>query len=245
MSSIINMIKMDMAICRKSMIIMTVSILAAGVCCLFVPLLMGFFFAPLLLGVFIIGSTAVVSAVFAVEDKSNMEFFYGCFPIRKLEYIMGRSLTFLLVIAVPSVISIVFIQIGMRFAFGQGEEMRMLMEATNQFPMLTLCAMIMLSLIDGANLLAASFAGKAEWRGLLELLLLAGEIALAVTIMLLIQLTVYHGDIGKFLRDLNRLIFENESISCVLLIVTGLLIFFASTFISFKIVQRKRRIEYR
>ena len=66
MSGVINVIKMDMAICRKSMIIMMVSMLAAGAGCLF-------FLTPMLLGFFVVGSTAVVSAIFMVESKSNME----------------------------------------------------------------------------------------------------------------------------------------------------------------------------
>ena len=233
MNSVVNIIKMDMAMCRKSMIIMTISMLAAGIGCLF-------FLTPLLLGLFVVGSTAVVSAIFAVEGKSNMEFFYGCFPIQKWEYIVGRSLTCLLVMTIPSIISIVFIQIEMRFSLCRIEEVRLIMEEAGKYQMILICAMIMVGFIGGTNLLLAAFMGKVESREMLEVILLLIEGVFGGLIMFLIQKFVYDGDTQEFLQAFRKLLSDHEQVSCLLLILTGLLVFIAGMLISLKIVPKKR-----
>lgn len=233
MNSVINIIKMDMAICRKSMVIMALSMLAAGVCCLF-------FLTPLLLGLFVVGSTAVVSSIFAVEGRSNMEFFYGCFPIQKWKYVVGRSLTCLLVMAVPSIISIAFIQIGMKFSLCRVEEMRLIMEAVGQYQMVIICALIMLGFMGGANLLLAAFIGKVEAREILEVILLLLEGLLVGVIGFIIQKTIYHGDTEEFLNAFMKLFADHERIACILLILAGLAFLIAGTLISLKIVQKKK-----
>lgn len=233
MNSVINIIKMDMAICRKSMVIMTLSMIIAGIGCLL-------FLTPLLLGFFVVGATAVVSAIFAVEGKSNMEFFYGCFPIQKWEYVMGRSLTCLLVMAVPSVISIVFMLIGKHFSLCQIEEIRLIMDATKNYQMIIICAMIMLGFIGGANLLLAAFIGKVESREMLEVILLLLEALLIGAIVFLIQKTVYHGDMQAFLTACTQIFSKHKLTSCILLIVVGFIALIASTVLSVKMVQKKR-----
>ena len=233
MNSVINIIKMDMAICKKSMILLTLSMLIAGIVCLF-------FLTPLLLGLFVVGSTAVVSAIFAVENKSYMEFFYGCFPIRKWEYVVGRSLTCFLVMVIPAIISIIFVQIGMRFSLCQIEDIRTIMEAADQYQMIIICAMIMLGFIGGANLLLASFAGKIESRELLEVLLLLLEGIIVGIIMFVVQKTLYHGDMEKFMNAFRKLFSDHELLSCILLILIGLIVLMAGSLLSLKMVQRKR-----
>lgn len=233
MNSVINIIKMDMAICRKSMVIMTLSMIIAGIGCLL-------FLTPLLLGFFVVGATAVVSAIFAVEGKSNMEFFYGCFPIQKREYVMGRSLTCLLVMAVPSVISIVFMLIGKHFSLCRIEEIRLIMDTTKSYQMIIICAMIMLGFIGGANLLLAAFIGKVESREMLEVILLLLEALLIGAIVFLIQKTVYHGDMQAFLTACTQIFSKHKLTSCILLIAVGFIALIASTVLSVKMVQKKR-----
>lgn len=233
MEGVIKVIKMDMAICRKSMIIMTISMLIAGVGCLF-------FLTPLLLGFFVVGSTAVVSAIFAVESKSNMEYFYGCFPIQKWEHIVGRSLTCLLIMTIPAIISIVFIQIGMRFSLCQVEEVKLIMEAIGEHQMIIICAMTMIGFVGGANLLLAAFAGKVESREIFEVLLLLLEALLVGIIMFLIQKIVYHGDMQELLTVLSQFGSDHEAASCILLLLIGLIFIIAGAMISLKIVRRKR-----
>lgn len=233
MNSVVNIIKMDMAICKKSMIIMTISMLVAGIGCLF-------FLTPLLLGFFVVGSTAVVSAIFAVEGKSNMEFFYGCFPIQKWEYIVGRSLTCFLVMAIPSIISIIFIQIEMRFSLCRIEEVRLIMEETEKYQMILICAMIMVGFIGGTNLLLAAFMGKVESREMLEVILLLIEGLFGGIIVFLIQKIAYDGDTQAFLKAFRKLLSDHEQTSCILLILIGLIVLIAGTLISLKIVPKKR-----
>lgn len=232
MASVLKIVKMDMAVCRKPMIIMIFSMVLAGAGCLF-------WFTPLLLGLFVVGSTAVVSAVFSVETKSNMELFYGCFPIKKWEYVVGRSLTSLLVIAVPSVISILFVQIGMQFSLCRIEEVRLVMEACDKYQMVIICAMIMLSLVGGTNLLLAAFAGAMESREIMEVVLLLLEGVVAGLVMFIIQKMVYHGNTQKFLDDFMSLFSRNELISCMLILLAGVIIFIAGTLAAIK-VYRKR-----
>lgn len=238
MDSVVKIIKMDMVICRKSMIIMTFCMLAAGIVSLF-------FFTPLLLGFFVVGSTAVVSAIFAVENRSNMEFFYGCFPIRKWEYIVGRSLTCLLVIIIPSIISIAFIQIGMRFSLCRIEEVRIIMETAGQYQMIVICSMIMLGFLGGANLLLAAFIGKVESREILEVILLLLEGLFVGIIVFFIQKVIYHGDVQAFLNAFGKMFSNYELISCILLISVGVIALIAGALISLKIVKRKCKYKYR
>lgn len=233
MNGVINIVKMDMAICRKTIAIMTLSMLIAAICCLF-------FFTPLLLVFFVVGSTTVVSGIFSVEDKSNMEFFYGCFPIRKWEYIMGRSVTCLVVMTIPSIICIAFILIEKHFSLCRIDEVRLIMETIGQYQMIITCAMIMMGFLGGANLLLAAFAWKIESRELLEVMLLLLEMLLGGIIVFFIQKIVYHGDMQKFLTDLNKLASGHELISCILFISAGLITLIASSMISLKIVQKKR-----
>lgn len=233
MRGIMNQIKMDMAICGKTFMIMIFCMLVSGICCLF-------FLTPLLLGLFVVGSTAVVSAVFAVENKSNMEFFYGCFPIRKREYVIGRSLTLLLVLAIPSVISIIFTQISIHFSLCRIEDVRIIMEMADRHQMIIICCQIMVGFVGAANLLAASFSGKIESRELLEVLLLLLEALVGGVIVFLIQKIAYHGDTQKFMSVFNRFITDHQMISCIAVIFIGLIIYVTGTLVSIKIVQKKR-----
>lgn len=232
MNSVVNVIKMDMAICRKSMAIMTVSMLAAGIGCLF-------FLTPLLLSFFVVGSTAVVSAVFAVEGKSNMDIFYGCFPIQRWEYIIGRSLTCFFVMAIPAIISIIFIQIGIRFSLCQIEEVKLIMETMEPYQMIIICAMIMIGFIGGANLLMVSFAGKLESREMLEVILLLLEALVVGIVMFLIQKIFYDGDMQEFTNTLSQWVLNHKGTSCTLFIFTGVIVLIAGTMISIKINPRK------
>lgn len=233
MNSVIKIIKMDMAICKKSMILMILSMLVAGIGCLF-------FLTPLLLGFFVVGSTAVVSSIFAVEGKSNMEFFYGCFPIRKREYVIGRSLTCLLVMAVPSLISIVFVLIGMRLPLCQTEEVRILMETMGPYQMMIICAMIMLGFWGGANLLLAAFIGKVESREMLEVLLLLVEALFVGAVLFVIQKAFYHGDQQALSAALLRFASDHQTLACILLVLTGLIVLTAGTMISLKLVRKSK-----
>lgn len=232
MSGVINVFRMDMAICRKTLMIMIVCMLAAGVGCLF-------FLTPLLLSFFVVGSTAVVSAIFAVESKSNMEIFYGCFPIQRWEYIVGRSLTSFIVIAIPAIISIIFMQIEIRLSLCRIEEVKLIMGAMESYQMLITCAMIMLGLIGGANLLLASFSGKLESREMLEVILLLIEALLAGAVMFLVQKIVYHGDMQKFMNVLSQWIFNHKGVSCTLFVFIGLIFLIAGAVISIKIVPKR------
>ena len=233
MSSVMKIIKMDMAICRRSMTIMILSMLAAGVGCLF-------FLTPLLLGFFVVGSTAVVSSIFTVEDKSNMEFFYGCFPIKKWEHIIGRSLTCLLVMATPSLISVIFILIGGAFSLCRVEEMRVIMEVAKPYQMLIACAMIMLGFWGGANLLLASFAGKAESREMCEVLLLLVEALLTGAVLFVVQKVFYHGDQQAFLNALKSFAASHQASACILMLVMGLIVLALGAVISLKLARKKR-----
>lgn len=233
MRGVINIVKMDMAVCRKSMAIMTLSMLIAAICCLF-------FLTPLLLVFFVVGSTTVVSGIFSVEDKSNMEFFYGCFPIRKWEYIMGRSVTCFMVITIPSIICIAFILIGKHFSLCRIDEVRLIMEAIGQYQMIIACAMIMMGFLGGANLLLAAFVWKIESRELLEVMLLLLEILLGGIIVFFIQKIIYNGDMQKFLSDFYKLVSDHELISCILFITVGIIALIVGSMISLKIVQKKR-----
>lgn len=232
MNNIVNIVKMDMAICRKSMLIMILSIVLFGIGCLF-------FLTPLLLGFFVVGATAVVSSVFSMESKSNMEFLYGCFPIKKWEHVVGRSLTCLIVLAIPSVISVLFVWIGMHTSLCRIEETRIIMETTENYQMLIIFAMIMLGLIGGANLLLASFAGKLESREIMEVLLLLFDAGIAGIILFVIQRTVFHGDYQEMLTVLGRIISSHEYISCLLFVCIGLVFLIICTIISIKGIQKK------
>lgn len=233
MKGVANVVKMDMAVCRKAMTIMTLSMLLAGIFCLF-------FLTPLLLGLFVVGSTAVISVIFSIENKSNMEFFYGCFPIRKWEYVVGRSITSFCVMAIPSVISIIFVQIGMHFSLCRNEDVRTIMEMTDKYQMVIMCAFIMLGFAGGANLLLASYVGKIESREFLEVVLLLVEAAIVAVIFFIIQKTAYHGDNQKFVTDMTGFFSKHEVISCVLLIAVGLAFLVAGAMISLRILKKKR-----
>lgn len=233
MNNVINIIKMDMAICRKSIIIMILSMLAFGVGCLF-------FATPLLLGLFVVGSTSVVSVIFSVESKSNMEYFYGCFPVQKKEYITGRSLTCLLIIAIPSVICIAFTQIGMHFSLCRIAEMRLVMDLSRNYQMIIICGMIMLGFISGANLLLVSFAGKIESRELLEVILLLSEALIVSIIVFFIQKVIYNGNMQELQTKFINLITRHELISCILLVLVGLIVLVSGSIVSLKLVERKR-----
>lgn len=166
--------------------------------------------------------------------------FYGCFPIRKWEYVVGRSITCLLVMTIPSVISVGFIQIGMHGSFCRIEEVRAVTEAFGQYQMLIICAMIMLGFIGGANLLLAAFAGKVESREMLEVLFLLLEGVVAAGILFLIQKTVYHGNAQEFLKAFQNLTANHEGLSCFLFILVGLIALLACTLISLRTIRGKR-----
>lgn len=227
MNTVKNIIKMDMAIGKKSMLILMLSMLVVGTGCLF-------FFTPLLLGFFVVGSTAVVSAIFSVESKSDMEFFYGCLPIRRWEYVVARSLSCFLILAVPSVISIIFVQIGMHFSLCRFEEVRIVLELFDHQQMIILCGMIMLGFIGGANLLLVSFAGKLEYREMMEVLLLLFEALLLGLVMLIIQKVFYHGSNQKFINAFQQMITNHETISCILFIAIGFVFLIICTIASLK-----------
>lgn len=231
MSAVINVFRMDMAICKKSMMILIVSMLAAGVGCLF-------FLTPLLLSFFVVGSTTVVSAIFAVESKSNMEIFYGCFPIQKWEYVVGRSLSSFIVMAIPALICIIFMQIEIRLSLCRIEEVKLIMETVEPYQMLITCAMIMLGFIGGANLLLASFSGKLESREMLEVILLLIEALLAGAVMFLFQKIAYHGDMQEFMNVFSHWILNHKGLSCTLFLLIGLIVLIAAAVISIKIVPK-------
>lgn len=227
MNSVINIIKMDFAICRKSMIILIFSMLVSGIGCLF-------FLTPILLGFFVVGSTTAVSAIFAVESKSNMEFFYGCFPIRKQEYIIGRSFTCFLIMIIPSIISIIFIQAGMHFSLCQINEMKIITEATHEYHMIITCAMIMMGFVGGANLLLAAFIGNVESREILQVILLLAEGIIIGIILYFIQKIVWYGDSQAFFNAFTKFFSSHELMSCVVLILAGFIAFLAGILISLK-----------
>lgn len=234
MKNVVNIVRMDMAVCRKSLTIMILSMLVTGMVCLF-------FLTPLLLGLFVVGSTAVISVIFSVENKSNMEFFYGCFPVRKWEYVLGRSITGFVVMAIPSVIGIVFVQIGMHTSLCKNEEVRMIMEMADKYQMVIMCAFVMLSFAGCANLLLASYVGKIESREFFEVALLLAEAAVVAGIGFIIQKTVYHGDNGKFAAAMTGFFLDHEALACTLLIAAGLVFLAAGGLIS-TIILRKKRI---
>lgn len=234
MRTVMNVIKMDMAVCKKSMIILILSMLLSGCICLF-------YFTPLLLGLFVVGSTAVVSAIFSVEIRSNMEFFYGCLPVRKWEYIVGRSLTCFLVMLIPSVICMVFQQLEIHFSLCKMEEVRLFTEMIDQYQMLAICAMIMLGFVGGANLLLVSFIGKIESREMLEVILLLLEALVAGAVLFIVQKTVFHDDRQELMNALSKMATRHEQLSCVLLVGIGLLMLILCTVISIKIVEKKRK----
>lgn len=232
MKTIMNLIKMDFAICKKTMLIMTVSMTAAGIVCLF-------YFTPLLLSLFVVGSTSVVSTVFAVENKSNMEFFYGCLPIQKSQYIIARSLTCLLVLAVPSIISLIFTQLGIHFSLCKNEDIQLIMELANQYQTLTLCAMIMLGLMGGANLLLVSFIGKLESREIMEVLLLLGEAFIMGAVLFVVKGIFFDGDNQDFFNAFIKMLSKHELPSCILLVCIGVIFLFLCSFISIRIVKAR------
>ncbi len=233
MKNVVNIVRMDMAVCRKALTIMILSMLVTGIGCLF-------FLTPLLLGLFVVGSTAVISVIFSVENKSNMEFFYGCFPVRKWEYVLGRSITSFCVMAIPSVISIVFVQIGMHTSLCRNEDVREIMKMADKYQMVIMCAFIMLSFAGCANLLLASYVGKIESREFLEVVLLLIEGAVIAGIGLIIQKTVYHGDNRKFAVAMTGFLSAHEALSCILLVVVGLAFLVAGGLISIMILKKKR-----
>lgn len=232
MKTITNMIKMDLAICRKTMLIMIVSMIIAGVVCLF-------YFTPLLLSLFVVGATAVVSTIFAVENKSNMEFFYGCLPIQKSQYVISRSLTCLLVLAIPSIISLIFTQLGIHFSLCRNEDIELIMELAGQYQMPILCSMIMLGLMGGANLLLVSFAGKLESREMMEVLLLLGEGLIIGAILFVIKEFSFNGDEQKFYDAFIKMISKHETASCILLVCIGIMFLFICSLISIKIMKTR------
>lgn len=240
MKTITNMIKMDLAICKKAMLIMTLSMIVAGIGCLF-------YFTPLLLSFFVVGSTAVVSAIFAVENKSNMEFFYGCLPIQKSHYVLSRSITCLLVLAVPSIISLIFTQLGMHFSFCKNEEVQLIMQSAEpyQMQMPILCSVIMLGLIGGANLLLASFVGKLESREMMEVLLLLGEALIVGVILFVLKAIFFNGNHQEFFTAFIKMISKHELASCILLICTGVLFLFLCSLICIKIMKNRTASPHR
>lgn len=232
MNNIINIVKMDMAICKKSLIIMTLSMVVVGTGCLF-------FAAPLLLCFFVVGSTSIVSVIFSIENKSNMEYFYGCFPIQKKEYIAGRSLTCILVMAIPSVICIVFTQIGMHFSLCRINEINLMMDLFHDWQMIIICSIIMLGLISDANLLLVSFAGKIESREFLEVILLLSEALIIGLVTFFIQKIFYHGTMQELTTKLGRLITRHELFSCILFVFTGIIFLAVCSLISLKFAKKK------
>lgn len=232
MNSVINIIKMDFAMCKKSMIILIFSMVVSGIGCLF-------FLTPMLLGFFVVGSTTAVSAIFAIESKSNMEFFYGCFPIRKQDYIIGRSCTCLLIMIIPSVISIIFTQAGIHFSLCRINEMKMLTESTREYQMLITCAMIMMGFVGGANLLLASFTSNVESREILQVILLLAEGLIIGIILYIIQKIVWHGDSQAFFNAFTKFFSSHEILSCIVLILAGFIALFAGTLISLKLYTKK------
>lgn len=238
MKTITNMIKMDLAICKKAMLIMTLSMIVAGIGCLF-------YFTPLLLSFFVVGATAVVSAIFAVENKSNMEFFYGCLPIQKSHYVLSRSITCLLILAVPSIISLIFTQLGMHFSLCKNEEVQLIIQSVEPYQMLILCSMIMLGFIGGANLLLASFIGKLESREMMEVLLLLGEALIIGVILFVLKAIFFNGDYQEFFTVFVKMISKHELASCILLICTGILFLFLCSLICIKIMKNRTASPHR
>ncbi|MGN0470872.1 MAG: ABC-2 transporter permease [Acutalibacteraceae bacterium] len=234
MSTILKIVKMDLVMCRKSLIIMTVGMIAAGIACLFL-------FTPILLGLFAVGATAVVSAVFAVESKSNMGFFYGCMPIRRREYIIARNITCFLVLAVSSVISIIFVLISMNFSLCQIEEIKAIIDLTKLYQMHIIFAMIMLGLVGGANLLFVSFVGKIESREIYEVILLIVEAVIAGLIFVLVQIIGFNNDIEKFLSCLNTFLVDNKAGMCIIMVLIGIAFLVIESLVSIKVLNSSKK----
>ena len=234
MKTIINVMKMDFAICKKAMLIMMVSMVIVGAVCLF-------YFTPLLTGFFVVGATAVVSAIFAVESKSNMEYFYGCLPIRKSEWVIGRSLTCLLVLAAPSAVSLIFTWLGTTFSLSKNEEIKYLMELTGQYQMLILCGFIMIGFLGGTNLLLACFAGKLESREMLEVLLLLLEAVIVGGVFVGVKEFFFDGNEQEFTAYLTELVSNHETASCILLISAGIVFLFICSLVSIKIMKARKK----
>lgn len=234
MSTILKIVKMDLVMCRRSLVIMTVGMIAAGIACLF-------FFTPVLLGLFAVGATAVVSAVFSVESKSNMGFFYGCMPIRRREYIIARNITCFLVLAVPSVISIIFILISTNFSLCQLEEIKAIIDLTKPYQMQIIFAMIMLGLVGGANLLFVSFVGKIESREIYEVILLIVEAVVAGLIFWLVQLIGFNNDREKFLSCINTFLVDNKAGMCIIMVLIGIAFLAIESIVSIKILNSSKK----
>ena len=234
MSTILKIVKMDLAMCKKPLIIMTVGMIAAGVACLFL-------FTPLLLGLFAVGATAVVSAIFAVETKSNMGFFYGCMPIRRREYIIARNISCFLILAVPSLISIIFVLISMNGSLCQIEEIKAIIDLTKPYQMPIIFAMIMLGFVGGANLLFVSFVGKIESREIFEVILLLVEAVIAGLIFEAIQLIWFNNDSQKFLSYLNTFLVDNKAGLCIILVLIGIVFLVIESLVSIKILNSSKK----
>ena len=234
MSTILKIVKMDLMMCRKSLIIMTVGMVVAGIACLFL-------FTPILLGLFAVAATAVMSAVFAVESKSNMGFFYGCMPIRRREYVIAGNITCFLVLAVPSVVSIIFVLISMNFSLCQIEEIRIITDLIKPYQMQILFAMIMLGIVGGANLLFVSYVGKIESREIYEVILLIVEAVIAGLIFEGVQIIGFNNDRERFLSCMNSFIVDNNAVVCVILVLIGIIFLAVESMLSIKILNSPKK----
>lgn len=232
MNTIWKMVRMDMAICRKAMLIMYFGMVIFGIGCLF-------FLTPLFLSFFVIGSTALVSAIFSVESKSNMDFFYGCLPIRKWERVVGRGITCFIVLAIPSVICMVFTQIDAHFSLCKVEEVRLMLQMTQAYQTTMIAAMIMLGFVGGANLLLASFIGKIESREMMEVLFLLVEGLVVGIIVFGVGKIWFHGDNRAFLMSMERVFSEHKVLSNVALIGSGIVFLMVCTLLCTKLVGKK------
>lgn len=225
--------KMDMQMCKKSLLVLIVSMIIAGVASLF-------FLTPIFLGFFVIGATSVVSAIFSVESKSHMEFFYACFPVRSREYIAGRCLTCFVVLLIPSVISILFTQIGMHFSLCQIEDIKEIVQMLNKYQNIIICSMIMLGFVSGANLILVSFTGKIEVREIMEVLLLLVETVIAGGIITVIQKVCFHGNMQELLEKLNNFYSNNKGITYIGMVGFGILFLWIAMALSVKIKNKKK-----
>lgn len=232
MKTIMNIVKMDFAICKRSLIIMSISMIVAGIACLF-------FMPPILLGLFIVGATAVISAIFSVENKSNMQFFYGCLPIEKKYYVFGRSLSSLLILAIPSIICFAFNWIGEHYSLCIVEEIQTIIDWMGEKQLPMICFMVMIGLLGSGNLLLVSFGGKIESREIMEVLLLLLEALVGGAIIWIIKEIFYNGSNMEFMNAIQDILENHIGFACTMIIALGIIFLAICSLISVKLLKRK------
>lgn len=225
MKNIFNIVKTDMRICRRSMIIMIISIIAAGFLSLFL-------FTPLIISIFVIVSNSVVSSVFSVEKKSNMDFYYSIVPVKRWEYTLGRGITLLISIIIPTVISLLFLYFGSRFDLCRIESIRIISDIIGGYSYIIVAAFVMIALIGGANLIFVSFLNNVDSREIIEVLLLLAEGVLSAAVLFIINKLFLGLKSSEFYNLIMESLAEHKNISSVIFILIGLFFLSLSLFLS-------------